>query len=37
MGNRRSDSPVLAVREGAARVIVRRETVEDILALDADE
>ena len=26
--------PVLAVREGRARVIVRRETIEDILALD---
>ncbi len=29
--------PVVAVRDGAARVIVRRETIEDILALDADE
>lgn len=26
--------PVLAVRDGVARVIVRRETIEDILALD---
>ncbi len=26
--------PVIAVRDGAARVIVRRETIEDILALD---
>ncbi|GAA3798149.1 diaminopimelate decarboxylase [Cellulomonas soli] len=26
--------PVVAVREGAARVLVRRETVEDLLALD---
>ncbi len=26
--------PVIAVREGRARVIVRRETIEDILALD---
>lgn len=26
--------PVVAVREGAARVIVRRETIDDILALD---
>ena len=29
--------PVLAVRDGAARVIVRRETIEDLLALDVDE
>lgn len=29
--------PVIAVRDGVARVIVRRETVEDILALDVDE
>ncbi len=29
--------PVIAVRDGRARVIVRRETVEDILALDVDE
>jgi len=28
--------PVVAVRNGEARVIVRRETVEDILALDVD-
>jgi diaminopimelate decarboxylase len=28
--------PVVAVREGAARVIVRRETVEDLLALDGE-
>ena len=28
--------PVVAVRGGAARVIVRRETIEDLLALDAD-
>ena len=28
--------PVVAVRDGRARVIVRRETVEDILALDVD-
>jgi diaminopimelate decarboxylase len=26
--------PVLAVKDGRARVIVRRETVEDLLALD---
>ena len=26
--------PVLAVRDGAARVIVRRETIDDLLALD---
>ncbi|GAA1644291.1 diaminopimelate decarboxylase [Georgenia ruanii] len=26
--------PVLAVRDGAARVLVRRETIEDLLALD---
>ncbi|WP_347352063.1 diaminopimelate decarboxylase [Intrasporangium sp.] len=26
--------PVLAVRDGAARVVVRRETIDDILALD---
>jgi diaminopimelate decarboxylase len=26
--------PVVAVSEGAARVIVRRETVDDLLALD---
>lgn len=29
--------PVVAVRNGVARVIVRRESVEDILALDVDE
>ena len=29
--------PVLAVRDGRARVIVRRETIEDLLALDVDE
>ncbi|MDO5711334.1 MAG: diaminopimelate decarboxylase [Micrococcales bacterium] len=29
--------PVLAVRDGVARVIVRRETIEDILALDVVE
>ncbi|GAA3611378.1 diaminopimelate decarboxylase [Marihabitans asiaticum] len=29
--------PVIAVRDGHARVIVRRETIEDILALDVDE
>lgn len=29
--------PVLAVRDGVARVIVRRETIEDLLALDVDE
>lgn len=28
--------PVVAVRDGKARVIVRRETVEDIIALDVD-
>ena len=28
--------PVIAVRDGAARVIVRRESVDDILALDID-
>ena len=28
--------PVVAVRDGAARVIVRRETIDDILALDVD-
>ena len=27
--------PVIAVRDGRARVIVRRETEEDLLALDA--
>lgn len=27
--------PVIAVRDGVARVIVRRETIEDLLALDA--
>jgi diaminopimelate decarboxylase len=26
--------PVVAVRDGASRVLVRRETVEDLLALD---
>lgn len=29
--------PVVAVRDGAARVIVRRETIEDILALDVGD
>ena len=29
--------PVLAVRDGVARVIVRRETIEDILALDVPD
>ncbi len=29
--------PVVAVRDGAARTIVRRETIEDLLALDVDE
>ncbi|WP_068262617.1 diaminopimelate decarboxylase [Janibacter limosus] len=29
--------PVLAVRDGVARVIVRRETIDDLLALDVDE
>lgn len=29
--------PVIAVRDGRARVIVRRETIEDLLALDVDE
>ncbi len=29
--------PVVAVRDGRARVIVRRETVDDILALDVDD
>ena len=29
--------PVLAVRDGATRVIVRRETIDDLLALDVDE
>ncbi|AEE46944.1 diaminopimelate decarboxylase [Cellulomonas fimi] len=28
--------PVVAVREGASRVLVRRETVDDLLALDTD-
>ena len=28
--------PVVAVRDGVARVIVRRETVDDLLALDVD-
>ena len=28
--------PVIAVRDGAARVIVRRERIEDLLALDVD-
>jgi diaminopimelate decarboxylase len=27
--------PVIAVRDGAARVLVRRETEDDLLALDA--
>ena len=27
--------PVLAVRDGAVRVLVRRETEDDLLALDA--
>ncbi|HYO85926.1 MAG TPA: diaminopimelate decarboxylase [Dermatophilaceae bacterium] len=29
--------PVVAVRDGTARAIVRRETIEDLLALDVDE
>ncbi len=29
--------PVIAVAGGRARVIVRRETIEDLLALDVDE
>ena len=29
--------PVIAVREGRARVIVRRETIDDLLALDVDD
>ena len=29
--------PVIAVRDGVARVIVRRETIDDLLALDVDE
>ena len=29
--------PVVAVRDGSARVIVRRERIEDILALDVDD
>ncbi|MCH8612336.1 diaminopimelate decarboxylase [Arsenicicoccus dermatophilus] len=29
--------PVVAVRDGRARLVVRRETVEDLLALDVDE
>lgn len=29
--------PVIAVADGRARVIVRRETIEDLLALDVDE
>ncbi len=29
--------PVLAVREGQARVLIRRESVQDLLALDLDE
>ncbi len=29
--------PVLAVRDGTARVLVRREGIEDLLALDVDE
>jgi diaminopimelate decarboxylase len=28
--------PVVAVRGGVARVIVRRETIEDLLGLDVD-
>ena len=28
--------PVVAVREGQARLIVRRETIEDLLGLDVD-
>ena len=27
--------PVVAVRDGRARVLVRRETIEDLLVLDA--
>ena len=29
--------PVVAVRDGAARVIVRRETIDDLLGLDVDD
>ncbi len=29
--------PVIAVRDGSARVIVRRESIEDLLALDVDD
>ncbi len=29
--------PVIAVRDGASRVLVRRETIEDLLALDVDD
>lgn len=29
--------PVVAVRDGSSRVVVRRETIEDILALDVDD
>ncbi|HYN29692.1 MAG TPA: diaminopimelate decarboxylase [Dermatophilaceae bacterium] len=29
--------PVVAVRDGRARVLVRRETIEDLLALDVDD
>ncbi len=29
--------PVIAVRDGAARTIVRRETIDDLLALDVDD
>ena len=29
--------PVIAVRDGVARVIVRRETIEDLLSLDVDD
>ena len=34
--NHQPRPPVVAVRHGAARAIVRRETIEDLLALDVD-
>lgn len=34
--NHQPRPPVVAVRQGAARAIVRRETIEDLLALDID-
>jgi diaminopimelate decarboxylase len=31
----RAAPPVVAVRDGAARVLLRRETIDDLLGLDA--